>query len=315
MKKILILIIVCLISACNKPADTTVENTAKNTNNNIVKVELPQETLEQTTHKTEETPAETEKETKTDEENPANNLSQKELNEQLLEASEKGNLEEVKKLIAQGADVNYQDENGRNVLMYAVLAPFGHYPTEKIKQIIKILTDEEVDVNKTDKEGNTALIIVMSEWSDYDAINNEKVELIDILVSLGANVNATNKKGETALMSIHLEDYTDYDLIVKKLLSVGANINAKNNEGRNVLMDFVGKIDEKKAALTEEDSDIYEPDQYPSINKVKSFLKTLISNGADINAKDNTGKTALEIAKEKGNTEIVKILKQAGAKE
>ena len=46
-----------------------------------------------------------------------------------------------------------------------------------------------------------------------------------------------------------------------------------------------------------------------------SFVKTLLAAGADVNVKDKNGKTALKLAKEAGNTKIVELLKQAGAKE
>ncbi len=44
-------------------------------------------------------------------------------------------------------------------------------------------------------------------------------------------------------------------------------------------------------------------------------VELLLDKGADVKAKTNEGKTALMIAKEKRNTEIVKLLKQHGAKE
>ena len=43
--------------------------------------------------------------------------------------------------------------------------------------------------------------------------------------------------------------------------------------------------------------------------------KLLIENGADVNAKDNDGVTALMQASENGHTEIVSLLKSAGAEE
>jgi len=44
-------------------------------------------------------------------------------------------------------------------------------------------------------------------------------------------------------------------------------------------------------------------------------VKKLIKEGANVNAKDKDGNTALMYAAFMGNTDIVKILKEAGAKE
>jgi len=44
-------------------------------------------------------------------------------------------------------------------------------------------------------------------------------------------------------------------------------------------------------------------------------VQVLLEAGADIHAKDKDGKTALMIAEERGHSEIVELLKQAGATE
>ena len=44
-------------------------------------------------------------------------------------------------------------------------------------------------------------------------------------------------------------------------------------------------------------------------------VQALLAQGADMNAKNDIGGTALMYAKEKGHKEIVRILKEAGAKE
>ena len=44
-------------------------------------------------------------------------------------------------------------------------------------------------------------------------------------------------------------------------------------------------------------------------------VKLLLEKGADINIRDNGGKTALMFASEKGRSEIIKLLKTHGAKE
>jgi ankyrin repeat protein len=44
-------------------------------------------------------------------------------------------------------------------------------------------------------------------------------------------------------------------------------------------------------------------------------IKSLIAAGVDVNAKNNDGYTALTLASKHGNDEVVKLLRQAGAKE
>ena len=43
-------------------------------------------------------------------------------------------------------------------------------------------------------------------------------------------------------------------------------------------------------------------------------IKALLAAGADVNAKDKYGETALTLAKEKNNSEIINLLLAAGAK-
>ena len=45
-----------------------------------------------------------------------------------------------------------------------------------------------------------------------------------------------------------------------------------------------------------------------------AVVKLLIEKGADINARDNSGRTALMIASKNGHTQIVELLKAHGAK-
>ncbi len=45
------------------------------------------------------------------------------------------------------------------------------------------------------------------------------------------------------------------------------------------------------------------------------IIKFLIEKGADVNAKNEAGETALKIAKENKNEKIIKLLKENGAKE
>jgi ankyrin repeat protein len=44
-------------------------------------------------------------------------------------------------------------------------------------------------------------------------------------------------------------------------------------------------------------------------------VQALLEGGADVNAKDDDGQTALTVATQAGHTEIAEMLKKAGAKE
>jgi ankyrin repeat protein len=66
------------------------------------------------------------------------------LNESPFKAAAKGSLKKVKSLIAQGADINFQDEHGTSVLMQAVI----HNNTK----IVLLLLDLKVNVDLADKD-------------------------------------------------------------------------------------------------------------------------------------------------------------------
>jgi ankyrin repeat protein len=47
----------------------------------------------------------------------------------------------------------------------------------------------------------------------------------------------------------------------------------------------------------------------------QKLIELVIAAGADVNLKGSDGKTALQLAKEKGHIEIVELLQKYGAKE
>lgn len=108
---------------------------------------------------------------------------------------------------------------------------------------------------------------------------NDITELRSLIAS-GADVNAW-AKGKTPLIvaveNISLE-------AVKLLINAGADVNAWNSKS---------------------------PLMIAAENKSLEIVKLLINAGAEVNAKDNAGRTALAIAEEYGNSELVQILKKA----
>ena len=215
MKKFWILIIVCLISACNKPAENTTDNTAKNINNNIVKVENKQET---------------------------NNM--KEAPNNLITAVQKGDAQLVRELIKKGADINAKDELGANALTWAVwsVSPietanqirsqkcdifttaddiknkYQNYPTsiskESQAEIVKVLINAGVNLNEKDNYiGETPLIY---------AVKANNKEIVKLLIESGADVNITTDN-TTPLFAAAINGQTE---IAKLLIDSGADVNA-----------------------------------------------------------------------------------------
>ncbi|MFC1854950.1 ankyrin repeat domain-containing protein [Thermodesulfobacteriota bacterium] len=147
----------------------------------------------------------------------------------------------------------------------------------------------------------TTLLILLSSgvfsnaWSKdcpelAEAAGNGKIEKVNKLIDDGCDVESFHKSGLTALMYGVLIGHTP---IIKLLIANGADVNARPTNGETVLM---------RSARTAQ-----------SVRT--DLVKLLIGHGADVNAKTKDGETALSIAKEKGHDEIIKLLKDAGAKE
>jgi ankyrin repeat protein len=109
------------------------------------------------------------------------------VNEQLLQAAESGSLDQISALLAQGGDVNAEDENGRTVLMKAARSVNI--------EALKLLIDRGADVNAKDEKGFTALMAVAERYAD----RGRNLEVVKLLVDKGLDVNAKDKKGQTAL--------------------------------------------------------------------------------------------------------------------
>merc|ERR1712061_54395 len=92
-----------------------------------------------------------------------------------------GNADEVKKLVADGADINAQDDFGWTALRYAVRSNHPY--------AAQALVDLGADVNMPSKSGRTPLMSV--------AANGLKT-MVQGLLDAGADTSMTDKEGLTA---------------------------------------------------------------------------------------------------------------------
>lgn len=196
--------------------------------------------------------------------------------ESLLHVAVRSNAVECLKLfIDEGADVNALRSNGTNAIHLA--ADLGH------AQCLEMLldapkADPNIKICVREKE-STALHLAADEGN---------AECVTLLLSKGADATVKNHRGFTPL---HLAARTSSLECVELLLRVGnADANAEDFDHRTPLHAAVGKSD-----------------------SAFDILETLISWGANVNAKDVYGFTALHLAALDGLAHCVEMLIYHGA--
>ncbi|XP_059165347.1 ankyrin repeat and KH domain-containing protein mask-like [Physella acuta] len=116
------------------------------------------------------------------------------------------------------------------------------------------------------------------------AVEHGYIDVAKILLKNGAGVGMKSKNGDTALMLAVKKGYSTW--IVKYLISYGAVVNEKNKQGKTPAMISIEKCD-------------------------FNTLMILINSGADLEMKDNKGKSALMYASENKCLDFVKLLSES----
>lgn len=147
--------------------------------------------------------------------NLINNLSQEEKDNQLIVAADNGLIEEVKKLVNSGANIESVDQNDNTPLRLASRA--GYF------EIADFLIKSEANIEAKNDVGSTPLMAAAGQG--YPAI-------VNILINAGANLNAAADDGDTALMRAADDSPASAVLLVK----AGADLEAKDNDGYTALM-------------------------------------------------------------------------------
>ena len=142
--------------------------------------------------------------------------SAQDLNTKLADAVRTHDAAAIERLLAEGADPNSKDKNGRTSLMEA--ASGGYTDT------VRALLHAGADVNATDMVGWTALF-----WAAF----SRRTDTLRALVAKGADINAKDYEGRTALFWAASSGYTD---IVRVLLEKGSYVDARDSHGWTALM-------------------------------------------------------------------------------
>jgi len=145
----------------------------------------------------------------------------------------------VQLLLENGANPLVIDNNGQNLLHYAV-------SKENALDLIPLYVSHGVDINARDQEDDTPITLAINYFYEAKAFdtqvvfvgdNNQPNEIefkpdpyktLEILVKSGVNLNEFNQYGNTLLMDCVTKDSSE---LVNILLELGADKNIKNNYG------------------------------------------------------------------------------------
>ena len=198
-------------------------------------------------------------------------------------------IDSIKALLAAGADPNIHDGEKETSAMYYLVEYSTGGKNDKERQelgraALKILLDNGLDINGfVDSEMNTALNLSCCSRYSWSTASFYRAEL---LYSGLCDINLANKSGVTPLMNLCRNTDVENDVIT--LLEQGVDMSSQDAKGNTALM-HLARNGNKGIACSVADLMFSFGDPLPAVVNNKS-------------------KTALDIAIEENNEDLVKFL-------
>jgi ankyrin repeat protein len=188
-----------------------------------------------------------------------------------LALAAKGGRERIAELlIDRGAAIDAPAISGATPLFFAAEA--DHL------SVAKVLLARGAGVKLTGAGGLTPLMT---------ASFNGNAQLVDLLLARGADVKALDASGKGAIVYAASRGFTP---VVARLLDAGVEVNRRYEHGLSALMWAAGYADGA------------------GVEDIKQVLALLIARGAALDARDDRGLSAHEIARDLGHREIADYL-------
>ncbi|KAL7918360.1 ankyrin repeat-containing domain protein [Trichoderma austrokoningii] len=257
----------------------------------------------------------------------------------LIRAAELGRLEAVKLFAERGIDINFASETGRTALSWA--AGRGYL------KLVQYLLEQGASLDLPDAGGCTPVLhaaikgkasvveALLDHGADIEGVDNGKRTMLSWTAFLGhedatrvlldrrANLEALDKNGQTPL---HATAGTRHAGIVQMLIDKGANVNSTDGESSPLSLAAhhgnpqIVRMLLQAGASTEfittpkKQTPLFLAVMAPSIHALAT-VDALVSHGADIEARDEDGMTALAHAtRKKGKRAVFELLVSRGAK-
>jgi ankyrin repeat protein len=188
-----------------------------------------------------------------------------------LALAAKGGRERIAELlIDRGAAIDARAISGATPLFFAAEA--DHL------SVAKVLLARGADVRPPGAGGLTPLMA---------ASFNGNADLVELLIVKGADPHALDANGKGAIVYAASRGFTP---VVARLLDAGVEVNRRYEHGLSALMWAAGYADGA------------------GVEDIKQVLALLIARGAALDARDDRGLTAHEIARDLGHREIADYL-------
>ena len=190
-------------------------------------------------------------------------------------AAQAGNVDAIRKLAAAKADLNARDAAGRTPLHVATFAK----QREAIRALVR--AGASIDLLENDRYDGVTIASVA---------NDE--ETLRVLLSLGASARlVTSRYDGTALIAAaHL----GHAGVVRQLIAAGAPLDHVNNLHWTAVIESIVLGDGGP--------------------RHQDTLKALVDARANLQLADRSGRTPLQLARERGYPQMVKMLEAAGAR-
>ncbi|SOY95858.1 conserved hypothetical protein; ankyrin repeat; putative exported protein [Cupriavidus taiwanensis] len=194
--------------------------------------------------------------------------------QQLRDAAARGDAAQVSALLAQGASIDARDAQGRTALLLAT-----HHNRV---QAARVLIDAGADVNAQDAIHDSPYLYAGARGHN---------EILRMTLAHGADLRSTNRYGGTALIPAAERGHVE---TVRLLIAAGVAVDHVNRLKWTALLEAI-ILGNGGAAHTE-------------------IVRLLVNAGADVNLADGDGVTPLQHARQRGYTQIERLLRDAGAR-